>query len=101
MAQVYKGAGTKIAKLPGVQAALSTASGEVLARAQAAASEHVETGGYLSSLEVISVPGKKGVTDRMVVANHPASVAIELGHRTKSGKVVPGQHILNKAIGRA
>lgn len=101
MAQVYKGAGTKVAKLPGIQPELDKAAAAILARAKSRAASHVDTGGYLSSLQVRSVPGRKGVRDRLVESTHPASVAIEFGHLnyTKKGAVfVPGQYILKGAI---
>lgn len=98
MAQVYKGAGTKIAKLPGVQPVLQAAAEELKAKAAALAAEHVETGAYASSLEVRTVPGKKGVKDRLVIADDPASAIIEFGHLTKKGTWVEGQYILSRAL---
>lgn len=103
MAQVYKGAGTKVAKLPGIQPLLDTAAAGILTRAQAQAAGHVETGRYLESLEVIPTRGKRGVIDRLVIAKDPASAIIEYGH-LETGKGggatwVPGQFILTRAIG--
>ena len=99
MAQVFKGAGTKIAKLPGVQPVLDTAAAGVLARATANASAHVDTGEYLSKLHVQPVRGKKGVRDRLVVAGHPAAISIEYGHLSRNRSTfVPGQYILTRAI---
>lgn len=101
MAQVYKGAGTAVAKLPGIQPELDKAASGILARAKARAAAHVDEGNYLASLQVRSVPGRKGVRDRLVESTHPASVAIEYGHwhDTKKGKIfVPGQYILKGAI---
>lgn len=101
MAQVFDGAGTKVAKLPGIQPELDKVASEILARAKARATPHVDEGDYLASLQVRSVPGRKGVRDRLVESTHPASVAIEFGHLnyTKKGAVfVPGQYILKGAI---
>lgn len=100
MGKVYKGTGVKIAKLPGVQATLGYVAAARLVRAKSLAAAHAKTGKYASSLEVVTTPGKKGVMDRAIVANDPAALAIELGHMTRNGKHVPGQYILNRAIGR-
>ena len=98
MAEVYKGVGTKLAKLPGLQPVLQDTAEDIKAKAVALASGHRDTGAYASSLKVQSVPGKKGVTDRLVIADDPASVPIEFGHLTKSGKWVEGQYILTRAL---
>lgn len=101
MAHVYDGTGIKLAKLPGVQAEVDKAAAAILSRAKARAATHVDTGDYLDSLQVRNVKGRKGVRDRLVESTHPASVAIEFGHRnhTKNGEVfVPGQYILMGAI---
>lgn len=101
MAQVFKGAGTKVAKLPGIQPLLDAAASAILARAAANAAAHMDTGSYASSLRVHTVPGKKGVMDRLVVAEDPAAVHIEYGHLSggKTPQWVPGQFILTKSIG--
>ena len=99
MAQVYKGIGTKIAKMPGVQPALDTAAATVLARAKTLAAGHVDTGAYAESLGVEKTPGKKGVVDRLVYSDDPAAAHIEYGHITRGPRprYVPGQFILTKA----
>lgn len=98
MATVYKGVGTKIARLPGVQPVLQTAADEIRAKAVALAGGHTDTGAYVSSLTVKTVPGKKGVRDRLIIADDPASTPIEFGHLTKSGTWVEGQYILTRAL---
>ena len=99
MAQVYNGAGTKVAKLPGVQPALDAAAAKVLANAKTLAAGHVDTGAYVESLGVEKTPGKKGVTDRLVYSDDPAAAHIEYGYisRGKPPRYVPGQFILTKA----
>lgn len=103
MAEVYKGAGTKIAKLPGVQPVLQSAAESIKAKAEANASVHHRTGEYSSAFEVKSVPGKNGVRDRLVENTHPASAIIEYGHFAEKmdgslGEWVPGQFNLTRAV---
>lgn len=98
MAEVYKGAGTKIAKLPGLQPVLQSAAEEIRGKAVALAAGHTDTGAYVSSLKVKTVPGRSGVRDRLVIADDPASTPIEFGHLTRSGRWVEGQYILTRAL---
>lgn len=101
MANVYDGAGVKIARLPGIQPELDTAAAKILARAKAGAARHVDTKHYLKSLKVGATPGQRGVVDREVYSDDPGAVAIEFGHvaRGKHGATsVPGQRILLNAV---
>lgn len=99
MAKVYKGTGTKVAKLVGKTAPMDAAAEKVQAKAEANAATRRDTGAYSGSFKTTSVPGKKGVTDRMVYNSHPAAVAIEFGHFTgeEGGSWVPGQFNLIRA----
>lgn len=96
--RVFKGAGTNVAKLPGVQAELDKGAQKVLVRAKANAAAHFKTGAYSASLGVAVVPGKRGVKDRMVYSSDPAAVPIEFGHVAADGRVVQGQRILLDAL---
>lgn len=98
MAQVFAGAGTKVAKLPGVQPELDKAARSILNRAKGLAARRADSGAYLRSLNAMAVPGKKGVTDRIVYSSDPGSIPIEFGHVSKSGQWVPGQRILLRAL---
>lgn len=101
MATVFKGVGTKIARLPGVQPELDKAAAKILARAKAGASQHVRSGHYLNSLKIKTVRGKGGVIDREVYSDDPGAVAIEYGHLTdgKNGPTwVPGHRVLINAV---
>lgn len=105
MAQVYKGAGTKVAKMEGIQPLLDAAAAKIKAAAASniTSSSGASTGAYASSLEVRKVRGKKGVMDRLVVANDPGATAIEYGHleggKDGGGTWVPGKFPLTRAIG--
>lgn len=98
MATVFKGVGTKIAKLQGLQPELDKAAATILARAKGHASSRADSGAYMSSLGVRPVAGKKGVKDREVYSDDPGSVPIEFGHISEGGKWVPGQRILLRAL---
>lgn len=100
MAQVYKGAGTKVAKLPGIQPELDKAARTILNRAKGLAARRADSGRYLRSLNAVTVPGKKGVKDRLVYSSDPGAIPIEFGHISRSGKWVPGQRILLSALYR-
>ena len=104
MAQVFKGAGTKIAKLPGIQPELDAAAAKIKARAAAAIASSAQnpTGSYAASLKVIPARGRNGVRDRLVVADDPAAVHIEYGHLARGangGTWVPGEFPLTRAVG--
>lgn len=106
MAAVFGGVGAKIARLPGIQPLLDMAAAGIKARAVAniMSSSKEPTGHYASSLEVRSVPGKKGVRDRLVVANDPGALAIEYGHLEvgeDGASWVPGKFPLTRAVGGA
>lgn len=101
MAEVYKGTGTKIARLPGIQPELDKAAAAILARAKAGAAARANTTRYLNSLKTGTTPGRSGVVDREVYSDDPGAVAIEFGHlsRGKHGATwVPGQRILLNAL---
>lgn len=97
MAQVYKGAGTAVAKLPGVQPLLDKGAREILGRARAQASRHMDTGAYFRSLQAMAVPGKKGVMDRIVYSDDPAAIPIEFGY-VQGGKYHRGKRFLRNAL---
>lgn len=103
MATVYKGTGTRIARMAGRDAVMDVAAEKVRARAAANAAVHRETGEYSGNFKVKSVRAKAGgVKDRMVYNDHPAAFAIEFGHvaRTTRGpaRFVPGQFNLTRAV---
>lgn len=73
-----------------------------LARAQALAATHVQSGAYLDSLEVVqedSYTHKYGgtVLNWYVKAGDPQARRIEYGHQSRSGSWVEGQYILTRA----
>ena len=101
MAEVFKGAGTKIARLPGVQPELDKAAATVLARAKGLAAQRAKSTRYLNSLKSRPTPGKSGVVDREVYSDDPGAIAIEFGHLAtgkKGATWVPGQRILLNAL---
>ncbi|MGP9760142.1 DUF5403 family protein [Corynebacterium sp. AOP12-C2-36] len=103
MAQVYKGAGTKVAKMCGESSVMDQSAEKIRVKALANAAKHKKTGEYSQSFSTKSATGKKGVRDRIVQGDHPASAVIEYGHFAEKadgtlGKFVPGQFNLTRAI---
>ena len=101
MANVYKGTGVKIARLPGIQPELDKAAAVILARAKAGAARHVDTSLYLNSLKVGTTPGKSGVVDREVYSDDPGAIAIEFGHLATGKRGVSwvaGHRVLLNAV---
>lgn len=99
MAKVFKGTGTKVAKLPGIQPSLDGAARDVLNRAKALASRRRDTGMYMRSLFAVPTRGEKGVIDRLVIAGDPAALPIEFGALVgeEDPKFIPGQFIMTRA----
>ena len=101
MATVRADASLVAARIAGNSSAMDRAAGVILARAKANAASHVDTGAYVNSIVVRSpIYAPAGVRDREVIATDPASWKIEFGHRSKSGKWVPGQFIMTNAVNR-
>lgn len=105
MAQVYKGTGTRIAKMVGNSAVMDTAAESIRAKATALAGQHRDTGAYSGNFKVARhrSPAGRGVVDRVVYNDHPAACAIEFGHFAVGadgtpGKWVPGQFNLTRAV---
>jgi hypothetical protein len=76
---------------------LDEVADEIATLAKAEAGKHARTHAFQRSIHVVKDPGKKGVTDRLVVADDPAASYIEMGHLAPNGTWVPGQHILRNA----
>lgn len=104
MATVYRGVGTRMARMVGQHSVMDEAAEKIRARAAANAASHRDTGAYSSNFTVERVTAKVGgVKDRMVVNDHPAALAIEFGHFTRArdggvGSFVPGQLNLVRAV---
>ena len=97
MADVYKWVGVGVARMAGDHEIMDETAHRLMAAVRFRAEQHRLTGDYISKLSVKNVPGKKGVRDRIVVANDKAAWSIEWGHWAGS-TWVPGQHILGGAI---
>lgn len=101
MAKVYKTAGILAAKMCGESSAMDDWAGTVLGAVKAQAAKHRDTGSYIRSLGVEEIPGKRGVTDRLVFSDDPAALSIEFGHFAGKGENrtwVPGKFIMINAV---
>lgn len=104
MAEVYRDASLRVAKLAGVQNEQAAAARAIMTRAVGLAAESADTGAYASSFGVTAEAGPNGVVDFVVYNDDPAAVIIEYGHMTPAtknspGTFVPGKHVLRRAIG--
>lgn len=103
MSTVNASAAIDAAQLAGESVVMDEVANKLaaLARAEASASSGHD---FASSIEVQRVRGKRGVTDRLVVATDPLAAAIELGHVIRNqpdGPVlgrVRGLHAMGKAV---
>lgn len=102
MATVRNDCGLIVARIAGNSSAMDKAAEVIRKRAVANASSHVDTGNYISSIEIrspIYVAG--GVRDRQVIATDPQSWKIEFGFRHRdSGEWIPGQFNMTNAVNR-
>jgi hypothetical protein len=111
MAQVYPAAAITAARIAGLSAPMNSAAAGLAGRARANAARVRDTGATLAGISVESVPGRSGVTDRLVVMSGEGVVSIEFGHsvlsisrsrggRRASGRLthVPGKHIMRNAL---
>jgi hypothetical protein len=100
MAEVYRSAAIEAARMAGQDPEMDAAAARIVGRIQAAAAGHNRTGDFASSLEVIAVPGKRGVTDRLIVSSDPNAVSIEFGHLARDGTTfVDGLHLMARGAG--
>lgn len=88
---------TQVARMVSDSGELRKAARLVENRARSLAGSHVKTGNYVSSFGTSATPGKSGVTDYVAYNDDPQAAIIEFGHNTRSGKRVPGQHIMIQA----
>lgn len=103
---VYGGTEHWAAKLPDVTSELSAAAkkiqtaARVIAAAEAGSRPADEYGpDYHTTFHIGPTPGPSGVMDYEVYTDHPAGAFIELGHHNyKSGRWVPGKHVMLRAI---
>lgn len=110
MAYVSEQVRVVAARIAGKSEAMDFAATRIMRSAQTLAAPHRDTGNYIRSFEVVTVPGLKGngrlVDDRLVVNNDPAAAAIEWGHlyrykNSRRVKFIPGQHIMTRAMRKA
>ncbi len=108
MARVYNGTGRYLARSKDVE--LDPVLDEIAARIEShaigLAAANIETGDYVSSIEVRKDRLSPSGRDRLVVSTDPAALAIEFGHLSgrrgdANRRPVPGQHIIQRAADTA
>lgn len=99
MADVFANAGIVAAQIAGESEDMDIAAEELATLVRANAIGH---GGFADTVHVAKVPGKHGVSDRIVYSDHEASFAIEHGHAiVRDGETlgyVPGIHAFSRAL---
>lgn len=86
---------TIVANLPGVVNAVHNAANEMGRRAETKLAAHHHDGYTKIEVEIEGVDATVSVVDTdHRTSNVPSSAAIEYGHDTKSGKHVPGLHLI-------
>lgn len=99
MAEVYKHVPVTVAKMAGNDGQMDITAHKAVTLARLLATQHIRSGSYYDDLKVKNVPGKKGVRDRLIVAEDKAAISIEWGHfNTWAKRHVKGQFILTKTI---
>jgi hypothetical protein len=102
---VYASAGTTAAKVAGEHPEMDAVADRMAAAIVTTAAPHTRTGGFVGSVSVRRVRGKRGVTDRLVEVTDPAAEHIEFGHATRDAvdgdagdlRWIPGLHIVSRA----
>lgn len=99
MANVFVNAGITAAQIAGESEDMDIAAEEFAALVRANAAGH---GGFAETVHVAKVPGKHGVSDRIVYSDHRAAFAIEHGHAiVRDGETigyVKGIHVFSSAL---
>jgi hypothetical protein len=102
MAEVFRWVPNGVARMAGNDPEMDRVARLLLFTVRARARKHRLTGEYLSKTYAKSVPGKKGVRDRMIFAGDKAAYSIEWGHTVRradgTSYWLPGQHILGGAV---
>lgn len=80
MAQVFKTAPVKAAKIAGLDPEMDAAAARFEAVLQAEIAKFSKTGDFARSIKTRSISGKKGVRDRLVYSTDPGALSIEFGH---------------------
>lgn len=100
MATVYAGVGTHVAKMVSGSTVLDQEAQKLASRVRSGwAAHHKSSGaGFFTTIKVKSIPGKKGVKDRLVYSDAYGIISAEFGHWTpgKKRRFVPGLHVFKK-----
>jgi hypothetical protein len=106
VASVNRNAGIEAAKIAGNSSEMDAVAARLVVLVKAEASKHNDSGAFSNSVAAVRARGKRGVTDRLVIATDPLAAVKEFGHvvrREKGGPAlgyVPGQHSMGQALAR-
>lgn len=88
-----------IGRIAGEQEVMDEAAEKIRKKASELAAVDKKTGKYSGNFKTAKAPSRiRGVVqDRVVYNDHPQAIAIELGHFTPKGTLVPGKYYLLRA----
>ena len=94
--KVFADAAFKAARAADALPGFDIAAARVLARVEANAAPHIDSGDYVGSIRVRTVRARsgRGIKDRLVYADDNAIIPIEFGHVAPNGEWVEGQFIM-------
>jgi len=102
MATVYRDAHVTLARIASESAEMDAAADLVHDAVRARAVQHRDTGNYLRNLGIVTVTTRRGVKDRLIVADDEDAQLIEFGGVVKAtGRVIPGLHIMRDGLNDA
>lgn len=106
VAEVYANVGITAAKIAGEDPEIDRVANRLKVLAKSEAARNRKSGEFGDSIIVVRAKGRRGVTDRLVVATDPFAAVKEFGHviRNEAGGpdlgYVKGLHAMSNAIKR-
>jgi hypothetical protein len=99
VATLKRGLGKRLANLPGVNDAVHEEAVRRSFKVRSAASGHIMSGEFQSSIKVIKAFGPHRRQDWLVSISHPWAISINWGHvDSRTGRLVRGIHAIEKGL---
>lgn len=99
MAQVFKTAPVKAAKIAGLDPEMDAAAARFEVALQAEIAKFSKSGDFSRSIKNRRISGKKGVKDRLIYSTDPGALSIEFGH-IESDTHVKGKFAFHNAASK-
>lgn len=99
MATVYANAHVEAAVIASDTAEFRNLAERVLDSVKRAAAKNRDTGHYIDNLGIVVLKTRRGVRDRLVVADDENAQLIEFGGVVKkTNRLIPGLHIMRRGL---